>query len=229
MFSVYCHENKANGKTYVGITGQDPKHRWLNGVGYSRNKKFYADIQKYGWEGFNHRIVCNGLTEEQAVAIEKEMIAAYDARNLGYNNDDGGKYVPKRVLNHNANELKRAIKKSSCSSFAPCKAFLEILSTAELEGKESQLCKNVNLFTDDIIDKFCKDGRPVLYSDPTFITDFLWEWQRIWAIHKWVHDNNITEYDESVDIDSMFPPYNSVARYEITEKCLLEGKSLCQK
>lgn len=146
------------------------------------------------------------------------MIAAFDARHLGYNNDGGGKYTPKRALNHNVNEVRRGIVRSSLASTQLCKEVLEIFRVAESEGKDSQFCKNVNTFVDRIIEKFQKDGRPVLYCDQNFIADFIWEWQRIWAIHKFVHDNHIAEYDPSIDINSMFPPYNSCKRYEMVEQ-----------
>lgn len=213
MFSVYCHENKANGKTYVGITGQDPKHRWLNGAGYSRNKKFHADIQKYGWDGFNHRIVCNGLTEEQAVAIEKEMIAAFDARHLGYNNDDGGKYTPKRNLCHEANEIKRGIKTCRYEKVGGAKNVMECFQAAERAGKESELCQCVNMVTQAIVSVFTKAGRQLAYADPMFIADFVWEWNRYWKISEFIHSFGV-EAANNIDINKVFPPYNSRERYE---------------
>lgn len=45
-------------KRYIGITSQKPEIRWANGKGYSYNKHFYRAIQKYGWDNFEHRILC---------------------------------------------------------------------------------------------------------------------------------------------------------------------------
>ena len=53
-YCVYVHTNKANGKKYIGITCRNPEVRWRNGAGYKRHPKFYAAIQKYGWDGFTH-------------------------------------------------------------------------------------------------------------------------------------------------------------------------------
>ncbi len=96
---VYIHENKINNKRYVGVTCRDPKTRWANGHGYRRPSTqgtayshFYNAIEKYGWENFDHRIVAEGLTKDEAAAMEKELIARYDTRNpeKGYNITHGG-------------------------------------------------------------------------------------------------------------------------------------------
>jgi len=46
----------------------------------------------YGWENISHEILCNGLSREEAIANEKQLIAAYDATNpvKGYNLMTGG-------------------------------------------------------------------------------------------------------------------------------------------
>ena len=89
---VYIHENLINGKVYIGITKQKPERRWDNGRGYVGNKHFYSAIQKYGWHNFNHRVLYDGLTKEQANAIEIALIAEYDSANpqFGYNIELGG-------------------------------------------------------------------------------------------------------------------------------------------
>lgn len=97
MYCVYKHTNKNNGKVYIGITGQQPELRWKNGEGYVSNQYFYRAIQKNGWDGFEHEILEEGLTKEQALNKEKEYIALYKSncrryRNptYGYNATDGG-------------------------------------------------------------------------------------------------------------------------------------------
>lgn len=92
-YIVYKHTNKANGKCYIGITGRDnPKRRWGGGSGYSKNEYFYAAIKKYGWDGFEHSIIAEGLSLEEAYEIEKRLIKEHDSANRshGYNLDLGG-------------------------------------------------------------------------------------------------------------------------------------------
>ena len=87
------HINKANNKKYIGITSK-PKveHRWNGGRGYSKNPCFYAAIQKYGWDGFDHIILYDGLSEAEAKRLECSLIAEYRTqdRNYGYNLTSGG-------------------------------------------------------------------------------------------------------------------------------------------
>jgi hypothetical protein len=52
-YIVYLHVNPKNKKVYVGITNH----------GYTKCKKFYNAIIKYGWNNFNHIVLCN-ITEE---------------------------------------------------------------------------------------------------------------------------------------------------------------------
>lgn len=96
---VYIHENKINHKKYVGVTCRDPRIRWANGKGYHKPAKqgkadshFAHAIQKYGWDGFEHIIVAEGLTKAQAAKKEKELIAYYETCNpeKGYNVTLGG-------------------------------------------------------------------------------------------------------------------------------------------
>lgn len=96
---VYIHENKINHKRYVGVTCRDPKSRWANGKGYRRPSEqttkyshFDNAIEKYGWDGFEHIIVAEGLTKFQAAEMEKALIAKYDTTNpeRGYNVTRGG-------------------------------------------------------------------------------------------------------------------------------------------
>lgn len=90
-YTVYMHR-LYDGRVYIGITSKKPENRWKNGHGYSKSKKFYNAILKYGWDAFEHVILETGLTKEQAEAREVELIAEYDStnRSKGFNVALGG-------------------------------------------------------------------------------------------------------------------------------------------
>lgn len=90
-FSVYCHISPS-GKRYIGITGKDPKRRWNYGYGYHGNGHFAKAIKKYGWDAFEHIIICDGLSMKEASEMEIELIRKYDTTNpeKGYNIALGG-------------------------------------------------------------------------------------------------------------------------------------------
>lgn len=93
-YTVYCHKNKINGKIYIGITSQNAERRWQKGAGYY-GTYFYNAIKKYGWDGFEHQILAEGLTKEQAEAMEIHLIAKHNStdREIGYNIAEGGKVI----------------------------------------------------------------------------------------------------------------------------------------
>lgn len=88
---VYMHTNILNGKIYIGITGRPPEQRWENGHGY-RGGAFRAAINKYGWDGFTHQVLCAGLTEREAKQLETAYIHKFKSneREHGYNLTNGG-------------------------------------------------------------------------------------------------------------------------------------------
>ena len=90
-YCVYLHTSPTN-KYYVGITKQNPLKRWANGRGYCKNKHFYNAILKYGWDNFKHEIIFSGITKEEAIQSEKQLIKALNSNNplFGYNNTEGG-------------------------------------------------------------------------------------------------------------------------------------------
>lgn len=78
---------------YVGITSRKPEERWgYNGNNYITSPHFFAAIQKYGWNNFEHNILFENLTKEQACKKEQELIAKWNLmnRNYGYNSASGG-------------------------------------------------------------------------------------------------------------------------------------------
>ena len=93
-YYVYKHTNKVNNKVYIGITCQEPTKRWANGSGY-RTQHFSRAILKYGWDGFSHEILYEGLSEAQAKVLEVSLIYYYKSTNpkYGYNISEGGDIV----------------------------------------------------------------------------------------------------------------------------------------
>lgn len=89
---AYKHENKTNGKVYIGITSMRPSRRWDCGRGYRANKYFYNSICKHGWDGFTHEVLAENLTREQACICEQALILAYNSnqKEKGYNMANGG-------------------------------------------------------------------------------------------------------------------------------------------
>ena len=92
-FCVYMHTNKLNGKKYIGQTCQKPKSRWgIDGKKYRTSTHFWNAIQKYGWNNFEHDILYENLSLQEANEKEKELIAKYNTTdmNFGYNLEYGG-------------------------------------------------------------------------------------------------------------------------------------------
>lgn len=87
------HTNNTNGKIYIGITARKPSVRFgSNGSGYEKCPRFWNAIQKYGWENFNHTIIAEELTKEEAENLEISLIKEYKSNNdkYGYNIGSGG-------------------------------------------------------------------------------------------------------------------------------------------
>lgn len=91
-YTIYCHRNKINNKAYIGQTSQKLERRWRDGEGYSHCSYFYNAIKKYGWDNFEHFIIFNNLTKEEANIKEQLLIQLFDTinPNFGYNLEIGG-------------------------------------------------------------------------------------------------------------------------------------------
>lgn len=48
--------------------------------------------KKYGWDNFEHEVICNGLSKKEAEKMEVDLIKKYDSMNpqKGYNSNSGG-------------------------------------------------------------------------------------------------------------------------------------------
>ena len=114
-YLVYKH-TAPNGKVYIGITSQKPEKRWHGGSNYSTQPYFYNAIKKYGWDSFDHVIIRDGLTEEEARIAERKLIKRYDSRNRdkGYNITPGGDISPMKdpVVRKKSSESHKGKKQS---------------------------------------------------------------------------------------------------------------------
>ena len=91
---------------YIGITSRMPTDRWgINGRNYKSSPHFYSAIQKYGWDNFEHNILYENLTKEQACIKEQELINYFNSMNreFGYNATSGGEAF---VLSEDAKKKK---------------------------------------------------------------------------------------------------------------------------
>ena len=114
---VYIHTNKTNGKVYIGITGRNPLERWNNGKGYKLNPYFWKAIKKYGWNGFNHDILEDNLTREEAKEKEIYYIKKYDStnRSKGYNIQRGGNLSYRPTVKQYDRKTGKFIKEWDCT------------------------------------------------------------------------------------------------------------------
>lgn len=90
-YTVYMHINKADGRKYIGTTSLKPRRRWNNGNGY-KGQPFYDEILRVGWDNFEHTIVRSGMSKEDALSLEHELVDKYRATDskYGYNVVRGG-------------------------------------------------------------------------------------------------------------------------------------------
>lgn len=94
-YFVYKHTSP-HGKVYIGVTSEiNPNKRWGGGSGYKYNKHFYSSIKKFGWDNFKHEILFSGISKDEAIKKEVELISCYKShlKEYGYNRDLGG-YLP---------------------------------------------------------------------------------------------------------------------------------------
>jgi group I intron endonuclease len=102
-----------NNKAYIGITSKSPEERWgTNGRHYREKQSvFYKAIKKYGWDGFEHIIFMDNISEQKAKHIERLLIGLYRTNctkykspEMGYNMTDGGDGVVGTVYSQEARQ-----------------------------------------------------------------------------------------------------------------------------
>lgn len=166
-YVVYMHENKINGKVYIGITKQKPKYRWNNGNGY-KTQLFYKAIQKYGWDNFNHIILVKKLSKQEAEIKEIEMIKKYNSHcnKYGYNVlDDINKHITERnikkkskhkriIKEETRKKLKQANLGKHLSNETKEKLSLIRKNKPNLKNRKKIICLETNIVYDGITTAF---------------------------------------------------------------------------
>lgn len=94
MYLVYRIKNKANGKSYIGITARSIKDRFEEHLSRARcgqrNSRLYDAIRKYGPNGFTVEKIAEALSEKDTRKLETVYINNFDSYNNGYNCNLGG-------------------------------------------------------------------------------------------------------------------------------------------
>lgn len=108
-YILYEHRNKINGKRYIGITNNKTKRWYGKGKHYDGCPYFFAAIQKYGWDSFEHNVLIYDLTREEASRLEKHFIKTLKTcdKAFGYNLAEGGVNAPTMLGKHHSKETKR--------------------------------------------------------------------------------------------------------------------------
>lgn len=166
-FSVYMHQNPNNSKVYIGITCQIPERRWKNGKGYEKGSLFRNAIDKYGWDAFNHIILYDNLTKEEAESKEQELIRLFKSnqRKYGYNIQRGGsvnfleeetkkKIAKANIGKKHSMETKRKLSLSHIGK-QKCLGYKHSEETKEKHRKLWEGAKNINARA---IDQYDMDG-----------------------------------------------------------------------
>nr|DAI64197.1 MAG TPA: intron associated endonuclease [Caudoviricetes sp.] len=135
-YIVYKHTTPS-GKVYVGITCQDVRKRWKNGKGYESCTAFHRAIEKYGWSRIRHEILFAGLSKEEAISKEIELISLFNSTNpeKGYNLTTGGEHYDF------SNELKKQISRRVKQTYIEHPEIRTTISEAQKGRKHSEETK----------------------------------------------------------------------------------------
>lgn len=76
------------GKIYIGCSNQkNIERRWQRGLNYQNNKRLTDDIEKFGWDAFEHEIIEHVAEDADPRERERYWICHYQSANPvnGYN------------------------------------------------------------------------------------------------------------------------------------------------
>lgn len=120
-YVLYEHRNKTNGKRYIGITNNVSKRWYGEGKKYEKCPRFWNAIKKYGWDGFEHKILLTGLSIERANEAEQVYITKYKTcdKRYGYNIMPGGNFHQTMLGKHHTEETKAKMREKAVGRIIP--------------------------------------------------------------------------------------------------------------
>ena len=170
-FTVYIHTSP-NDKKYVGMTCQSLDARWgKHGDGYVNNRHFWDDIQKYGWDNFQHNIIASGLRYLDACRLEEYFISYYKSYdiNYGYNMTMGGRRnIPNDLVrsklsyiqSHRSQEFRDKLSQSLLGHAVSDETKQKISISNKNNPKLRKPRGKMSQQTKDKLSKMMKDRRP---------------------------------------------------------------------
>lgn len=136
-WTVYKHISPS-GKVYIGITS-NVKNRWAaRGYYYClSDTAFSRALKKYGWDNFQHEIIRENLSKQEACSMEIELIAYYKAKGISYNITNGGEgFAGKHSEEHVKHRVNSRIANSDTDYLVIDKAFNYVICKTEREAAE---------------------------------------------------------------------------------------------
>lgn len=85
----------------------------MNGKGYPEHVRFGRAIQKYGWDGFEHKVLIRGLQKSEAECLERYLISILNTQDerYGYNITSGGEGASGVTISEKSKELMSVAKR----------------------------------------------------------------------------------------------------------------------
>lgn len=136
-WTVYKHVSP-NDKVYIGITSNVIRRWAASGYYYHLSDTLFSRaLKKYGWDNFQHVVIQEGLTKEEACNMEKELIAYYKVKGISYNLTDGGEgYAGKHSEKHVRNRVKSRVANNDIDYLVIDKDFNYVICNTEKEAAE---------------------------------------------------------------------------------------------
>jgi hypothetical protein len=179
---VYMHRNKINNKIYIGQTC-NIKKRWAVSS-YIGSNFFYSALQKYGWDNFDHIILKEKLTPEEADYWEIYFIEKYKTTNseFGYNISEGGKQkcILKGKNNpfygkHHSKETLKKLKDKKKGGNNPSAKAVRCLNTNEIFPSCREAADWCYIPRQNI-NRCCRGGRPTAGKHPVTGEKLKWRY-----------------------------------------------------